>query len=145
MWCRKHSALAKCKVWTSVNTFFESLMTSMCTKPAFSRNRIIEIAFRNHFYLFFRAHLRFLHITIPRKQLEGCWLEKKGPFPTRHTGRSTERINNMTHPFKYTVVHLQVWLLLPYFGDTSAHTHKQLKGVPGATVGHPAETPWAGN
>ncbi len=73
--------------------------------------------------------IRFLHITGPRKQLEGCRLEKEGPFPTGHTGRSTERVNNMTHSFKHTVVHLQVWLLLPYYGDTSAHTYKQLKGV----------------
>ncbi len=72
---------------------------------------------------------RFLHIAGPRKQLEGCWLEKEGPFPTGHTGRSTERVKNMTHPFKHTVVLLQVWLLLPYYGDTSAHTYKQLKGV----------------
>ncbi len=36
----------------------------------------------------------------------------------------------MTHTFKLTVVHLQVWSLLPYYGDTSsAHTFKQLKGV----------------
>ncbi len=65
----------------------------------------------------------------PRKQLESCWLEKEGPFPMGHTGRSTERVNNMTHPFKHAVVHLQVWLLLPNYADTSAHTYKQLKGV----------------
>ncbi len=73
--------------------------------------------------------IRFLHNTGPRKQLEGCRLEKEGPFSTGHSGRSTERVNNMTHPFKHTLVQLQVWLLLPYYGDTSAHTYKQLKGM----------------
>ncbi len=73
--------------------------------------------------------IRLLHITDPRKHLEGCRPEKEGPYPTGHTGRSTEKDNNMTHPFKHIVVHFQVWLLLPYYGDTSAHTYKQLKGV----------------
>ncbi len=81
------------------------------------------------FFSFAGPIIRFLHITGPRKQLEGCRLEKVGSFPTGHTGRSTERVNNITHPFKHTVVHLQEWLLLPYYGDTSAHTYKQLKGV----------------
>ncbi len=68
--------------------------------------------------------IRFLHITGPRKQLEGCRLEKEGPFPRGHTGMSTERVSNMTHPFKHTVVHLQVWILLPYYGDTLAYTYR---------------------
>ncbi len=28
--------------------------------------------------------IRFLHITGPRKELEGCRLEKEGPFPAGH-------------------------------------------------------------
>ncbi len=85
--------------------------------------------------------LIFLHITGPRKQLEGCRLEKEGPFSTEHTGRSRKRVNNMTYPFKHTVVHLQVRLFLPYYGDTSAHTYKQLKGVLlwDTLLGHPEQ------
>ncbi len=60
----------------------------------------------------------------PSKQLEGCWLEKEGPFPAGHPGRSTGSVSNVTHPFKHTVVLLQVWFLLSYYGDTSAHTCK---------------------
>ena len=73
--------------------------------------------------------MRFLLITGTRKELEGCRLEKEGPFPAGHPGRSTGSVSNMAHPFKNTVVHLQVWLLLPHYGDTSALPSEWLEGV----------------
>ena len=65
----------------------------------------------------------------PRKQLKGCRLEKEGPFPAGHPGRSTESVSIMAHPFKLTLVHFKVWLLLPHYGDTSALTSEWLKGM----------------
>ena len=73
--------------------------------------------------------IRFLRITGPSKLLEGCWLEKEGPFPVGLPGRSTESVSNMALPFEHTVVHLQVWLLLHHYGDTSGHPSNGLKGV----------------
>ncbi len=35
----------------------------------------------------------------------------------------------MAHPFQHTVAYLQVWLLLPYYGDTYAHTSNWLEGA----------------
>ena len=57
-----------------------------------------------------------MHITGPRKMLKGCRLEKKGPFLIGHPGRSTGSVSNMAHPFKLTLVHLKVWLLVPHYG-----------------------------
>ncbi len=54
----------------------------------------------------------------PRKQLEGCQLEKDGPFPAGHSGRSTRSVSNKAHPFELTLVHLRVWLLVSHYGDT---------------------------
>ncbi len=73
--------------------------------------------------------IRFLHITGPRKMLEGCRLEKEGPFPTGHPGRSTGSVSNMAHPFELTLVHLKVQLLVPHYGDTSAIPSEWLKGM----------------
>ncbi len=73
--------------------------------------------------------IRFLHITRPRNQPEGCWPEKKGPFPAEHPGRGTESVSIMAHPLKLTIVHLKVWLLLPHYGDTSALPTEWFEGV----------------
>ncbi len=81
------------------------------------------------FFSFAGPIIGFLQIMSPRKQLEGCWLEKEGFFPTVHPGRSTGSVSNMALPFKLTVNHLKVWLLLHYYGGTSARTYLWLKGV----------------
>ncbi len=65
--------------------------------------------------------IRFLHNTGPTKLLEGCRLEKVGPFPAGHPGRNIESVNNMAHPSKHTNAHIKVWLLLPHYGDTSVY------------------------
>ncbi len=73
--------------------------------------------------------IRFLPITVPRKQLEGCQLEKEGPFPAGNPGRSTESVSNMAHPFKPTLIHLKVWLLVSHYGDTLTLPFEWLEGV----------------
>ena len=65
----------------------------------------------------------------PRKKLEACWLEKEGPFPVGHPERRTGSVSNKAHPFKLTLVHLKVWLLLPHYGHTSALPSEWLEGV----------------
>ncbi len=65
----------------------------------------------------------------PRKQLEACWLEKEGPFPAGHPGRSTRSVSNKALPFELTLVHLKVWLLLSHYGYTSALPSEWLEGV----------------
>ncbi len=59
--------------------------------------------------------LRFLHITGTRKQLEGCWLEKEGSFPAQNPGSSAGSVSNVSNPFKLTLIHLKVWLLVPNY------------------------------
>ena len=71
----------------------------------------------------------FLDITGPRKRLEGCWLEKEGLFPMGYPGRRTGSVSYMAHPFKLTLVHLEVWILVPHYGDTSALPSEWLEGV----------------
>ncbi len=73
--------------------------------------------------------VRFLYITGPSKQLEGCRFEKEVPCPAGHPGRSTWSVSNKTHPFKLTSVHFKVWLVLPHYGDTLARTSEWLEGV----------------
>ncbi len=70
-----------------------------------------------------------MHNTGPIKLLEGFWLEKEGPLPEKHPGRSTGSVSNMVHPFELTLVHLKVWLLVPHYGDTSALPSEWLEGV----------------
>ena len=101
----------------------------LSTQPAFSRNRIFEIAFRTSSICFAGPITRFLYITGPRKQLEGIQLEKEGPFPAGHPGRSTGSVSNMAHPFKLTLVYLKVWLFVPHYGYTSALPSEWLEGV----------------
>ncbi len=70
-----------------------------------------------------------LHITGPRKNLEGCRLEKEGLFPMGCPGRRTESVSNMAHPFKLTLVHLKVWLMVSLYGNTLGLTSEWLEGI----------------
>ncbi len=65
----------------------------------------------------------------PRNRLEGCWLEKEGLFLMGHPGRSPGSVSNKAHPFKFPLVHLKVWLLVPHYGYTSAFPSEWLEGV----------------
>ncbi len=65
----------------------------------------------------------------PTKHLEGCQLEREGPSPAEHYGRSTGSVSNKAQSSEFTVVHLTVWFLLLYYGDTLALSSKWLEGV----------------
>ncbi len=73
--------------------------------------------------------IRFLHITSPRKQLEGCRLEKEGPFSAGDPGRSTGSVSSMPLPYELTNAHFKVGLLLSYYGDTSVYSSNWLEGA----------------